>query len=317
MSLELMRHYEICRRDNLPVIGPVYRSFERRRQRRVLHFYHELIDFVNLHGKVSDRQFYYHLVEQPVDSPLHLDVSTKKKADAAYSKVIGLTVTCRLAGLIPLDSIVDDTDLLGTTQYNCPIEDYLSNQIYGYRSNWFENQDVYVEVWLEKRALSRIFYDITNPYGVYLSVSGKYPSWAQVKSAIDRFENNGKDNDIILYFGDLDCTGKDMPRFLREAFPTLGFNNVSIEEIAINVADVEEYSLPRIPLKRKDKRLPWFMETFHIDYGVEIDALPPDILRQTIRDSILEYLDVDEINRKREEDRQAKLDILDVLENLH
>ena len=192
MSATIARHYEICRVDNLPVIEPVYRPFERRRQRRVLPFYHELIDFVSLHRKVSDRQFYYHLVEQPADSPLHLDVSTKSKAVAAYGKVIDLTVTCRLAGLIPLDSIVDDTDLLGTAQYDCAIEAYLSNQVYRYRSNWFENQDSYVEVWLEKRALSRIFYDVTNLYGVYLSVSGKYPSWAQIKSGIDRLVEEGR-----------------------------------------------------------------------------------------------------------------------------
>ena len=106
-----------------------------------------------------------------------------------------------------------------------------------------------------------------------------------------------------------------MPRFLREAFPTLGFNNVSIEEIVISVSDVEEHNLPRIPLKRTDTRLTWFRETFNIDYGVEIDALPPDILRQKIGDSILDHLDVDEINRKIEEDNQAKLDILGVLED--
>jgi hypothetical protein len=43
--------------------------------------------------------------------------------------------------------------------------------------------------------------------------------------------------------------------------------------------------------------------------------LPPDVLRQRIQESILAHLDVGEINRKIDEDNQAKVDILDVLEN--
>ncbi len=315
MSYVIRRHIEKCRRDNLQVVGPVYRPFEKRIQSRLVPFYRELQNFVDLHGKVSVRQFYYHLVEQPISSPLRIDVSTTERAKSAYQTVCNVTVRSRLGGLIPLDSIVDDTDLLGNTQYNYPIEDYLFDQVRFYRSNWFENQDVYVEVFLEKRALSRIFASVTNHLGVYLSVSGKYPTWAQVKSALDRFEHNRKDDNIILYFGDLDSTGKDMPRFLREAFPILGFTNVSVEEVVVNVNDVQEYNLPTIPLKRSDTKLAWFRETYRVNYGVEIDALPPDILRQRINDSILEHLDIGEINRKRREDREAQNHMLDLLEN--
>ena len=305
MNNVLEKHFEICEEQKLPVVATVYRPFIRRRQKKQLPFYHALLGFVNEHRYITDRQFYYHLVEQPLGSPIRLDVSTARLATNAYAKVIDLTVTCRLAGLISLDSILDDTALLGTTQYACPIETYLLLQVNEYRSNWFEKQKYYVECWLEKRALSRIFQSITDAYGVYLSVSGKYPSLAQVKSAIDRFEDYDKPK-VILYFGDLDPTGKDMPRYLREMFSELGCTDVTIEEITVNVSDVENYGLPKIPLKSKDKRTEWYMRTFGIDYGVEIDALPPSLLRQKIAEVIQYFLDTERIKRKQEEDGKAK-----------
>lgn len=309
---EISEHYRICNEQRLPVVSTVYRPFRRRRQKKQLPFYYELIAFVNEHRYITDRQFYYHLVEQPSDSPIRLDVSTRRKATNAYAKVIDLTVTCRLGGLISLDSILDDTDLLGTNQCDYPIETYLIRKAGGYRSNWFENQRYYVECWLEKRALSRIFLSITNDYGVYLSVSGRYPSLAQVKSAIDRFENYDKPK-VILYFGDLDPTGKDMPRYLKYSFPELGCSNVTIREITVNVDDVKEYDLPKIPLKAKDKRTKWYKKTFNVDYGVEIDALPPSTLRQKIATSIQRYINIEELNRKKREDHLIKQETIRTL----
>jgi len=299
---EIEKHHEICTRQRLPVVGTVYRPFKRLRQRRQLPFYHELIRFVNEHEYITDRQFYYHLVEQPQGSPVRLDVSTRRKSINAYAKVIDLTVTCRLGGIIPLDSILDDTALLGTEQFDGPIELYLTMKTSRYRSNWFINQPYYIECWLEKRAMSRIFSPITNNYGIYLSVSGKYPSLAQVKSAIDRFEDYEQPR-VILYFGDLDPTGKDMPRYLRDTFAELGCTDVLIEEITVNVPDVIEHTLPPIPLKTGDKRIRWYMENFGVNFGVEIDALPPEILRQKIRETIENHIDLHELERKKAEDR--------------
>lgn len=174
-----------------------------------------------------------------------------------------------------------------------------------YRSNWFENQPYYIECWLEKRALSRAFLSTTDYYGVYLSVSGRYPSLAQVKSAIDRFQLHNKPR-IILYFGDLDPTGKDMPRYLRKTFPELRCSDVTIEEVTINVSDVENYGLPTIPLKTKDNRIKWYLKTFNVDYGVEIDALPPSVLRRKIKESIWKYLNPNGLEENKARDQQVR-----------
>jgi hypothetical protein len=45
-------------------------------------------------------------------------------------------------------------------QQFCTIDKFLSEMSEGYRSNWFENQGCYVEVWLEKRALEQVIFPI-------------------------------------------------------------------------------------------------------------------------------------------------------------
>ena len=300
--MDLSKHYEICREQNLPFVNKIYVPLQKKIAEKQLPYYHELVDFVNQYGYITDRQFYYHLVEQPTGSSLRLDVSTRKKANAAYAKVINLTVRCRKNGIIPLDSILDDTDLIGTQQYNYSIENFLIDKADHYRSDWFENQQYYIECWLEKRALSRIFSSITDTYGVYLSVSGRYPSLAQVKSAIDRFQYYSKPK-VILYFGDLDPTGKDMPRYLRDTFPLLQCNGVNVVEVTVNVSDVSAYNLPIIPLKSTDTRIGRYQKTYQVNYGVEIDALEPAVLRQKISKAIENYLDLSELKIKKKEDK--------------
>jgi hypothetical protein len=164
-----------------------------------------------------------------------------------------------------------------------------------YRSKWFENQDYYVEVWLEKEALSQMFSSITNEYGIFLSVSSGYPKLSQIYNAKLRFLEHCDKPIKILYFGDLDPSGKDMPRQLIEKFQELDVKDAEVIEVALSKTDVIEYGLPKNPFKPKDTRNKWYVERYGIDYAVELDALEPDILEGKIRDCILKFIDYEAI----------------------
>ncbi len=101
------------------------------------------------------------------------------------------------------------------------IEDILNAAIDQFRSFWWRDQPYHVEVWLEKRALRRIFYPITNGYDVYLCTGGGYQSWSEVWAARARFLARKGSDLKILYFGDLDPSGKDMPRDIRMPSTTI------------------------------------------------------------------------------------------------
>jgi hypothetical protein len=172
-----------------------------------------------------------------------------------------------------------------------------------YRSKWLLTQHNYVEVWLEKEALAQVFSPITDEYGVFLSVSGGYPKLSQIYNAKVRFEEYYGKPIKLLYFGDLDPSGKDMPRQLKEQLQKLDVENAEVIEVALNENDVVKYNLPQNPFKPKDTRNKWYVERYGIDYAVELDALEPNILEGKIRDSILTFIDHDELEYCKYADR--------------
>lgn len=301
---EIVEHMLICSSAQLEIVGDIYFHDRfgvpfKRMNRETFYQFRDLVSFVNKHKRITPRQYYYHSVQT-----LGLDVSTSQKANNAYSRIDYLINKARLGGMIPFDSIIDTTSLYGTHQYAFSIETFLTLQSLEYRSVWFENQDCYVEVWIEKEALSRIANEVADILGVYVSCSGGRNTWSQIHSAVERFKAMGKEANYILYFGDLDLVGKDILEWLKEAFPILKCNNVIVEEVALNVKDVEEFNLTKLPLKshqKQKKMLQWYKDNY-CEYGTELDALEPDILRKKIQEAILAKLDHDTIKEKQEQD---------------
>ena len=68
-----------------------------------------------------------------------------------------------------------------------------------YRRDVWDTQPGYLEVWLEKDALSGIFEDVLQSYGVTLNVGRGFDGWSSIKNAADRYED--REDVTILYFG--------------------------------------------------------------------------------------------------------------------
>lgn len=284
---ELEKQTRISERLGLPFSFPCYKAW--RPQTKTLQLLGYAIDFIKRYERVTVRQVYYGLVTQGLPNTMN-----------NYHKVVRILKRARLSGLIPFDKVIDDTREAKKTPSWDSIEDILRAALYQYRSDWWEDQRVYVEVWLEKRALSRIFYPITNEYDVHLCVGGGYQSWSEIWEAKKRFIQR-KQPIMILYFGDLDPSGKDMPRDIRARFATLGIP-VEVFEVALTREDIEQYNLPRNPTKPGDSRNKWFIEKYGIDYAVELDALPPNVLRNKIRAAIETCADIDKLYAHRWQD---------------
>jgi len=300
---EFERQIRICERLGLSIVGPVYKSWEpltairpSRNLKSVssLTLLNEIIPFINLHGVVTVRQIYYHLVSK------QLIWNNKHE----YQRVVRIVKNARLAGLIDFNSVTDDTREAEKTLSWNSIEEILEAAIEHYRSDWWIDQPYYVEVWLEKRALRRIFHPITDAYDVHLCVGGGYQSWSEIWEAKERFEQHGDKEIIILYFGDLDPSGKDIPRDIKERFDQLKIP-VTVKEIALTREDVERYNLPRNPNKR-DTRNRWYIQKYGINYGVELDALEPEILREKIKKAILDHVDLEKLKEKKRQDEEER-----------
>ena len=281
------RHLEIIAKCGLEQMDECYKPFKRNPKQSSILLFKELQQFISDNNKITVRQFYYHCISNRIaEFP-----KNSKEARNTYQNIDNAINRSRLAGLIPMDSIADTTSLMGTHQWNS-IDRIVRCAVGQYRSKWHKEQKYYVEVWLEKEALAQIFHSITDDYGVFLSVSGGYPKLSQIYNAKLRFQEYDDKPIILLYFGDLDPSGKDMPRVLNEKFKELEVEGIKIIEVALNKNDVQKYNLPKNPFKPKDTRNKWYLEKYGIDYAVELDALEPDILKEKIRESISEFVNL-------------------------
>jgi hypothetical protein len=70
---------------------------------------------------------------------------------------------------------------------------------------------------------------------------------------------------------------------------------VSVTRVALNIDQVRKYGLIPNPTKAADSRAKRYREQFG-DECWELDALPPDVLRSIVRQSIESFIDVPQWN---------------------
>jgi hypothetical protein len=271
-------------------------------------------EFIKTNKPVTVRHVYYHFEKEmlAINTLKPLSVHSTDEIKKLYLKNYKLTIRmltrARLCGLIDANWIVDDTrGPIKTPSYD-DINTLIRYSIANYRSDWQKNQAKYVEVWLEKRSLIRVIQDYTNFYDVYLVPGGGYQSTDAIDDAMVRIRPRIKKGQevVILYFGDLNPSGKDMPRDIKDRLAERGIK-VRMEEVALNQKDVIDFNLPMNPTKTSDARLKWFAEKYpEVTYSVELDALDPTVLRRKVQTAIENEVDYSEIQRCRASDEQEK-----------
>jgi len=199
--------------------------------------------------------------------------------------------------------------------------------VWSYQRNVWPTQPAYLEVWLEKDALSGIFEEVLRRYGVTLNVGRGYEGWDSIPQAAQRYRRSrpsrpaGDDPRIlqepdelmpttILYFGDFDPSGEDMVRSLGERLRFFGVDP-SIKKCALTADDVTRYQLPPDFTKATDTRRAAFIEKYG-DIAAELDALPSDVLRARLVEAVEAHMDLDRLAEMRhleyEERRRLALD---------
>jgi hypothetical protein len=290
------KQLSICQELGFPT--PPFEVFKCWKPKKHIQLLLDIRKFVEENRPVTVRQVYYHFVSTQ-------DLKSKVES---YNLIIRLLTKARLCGFIKfIDWIVDDTRRPDKTPNWSNINEILDHAIKQYRSDWQKDQPNYVEVWLEKRTLRRVFLPITDSYDLNLCVGGGYQSTDMVDNAAERMRERARRGQtlVILYFGDLNPSGKDMPRDIQDRLATLGVN-VQMKEVALTKEDVEKYELPRNPTKSQDSRNKRFKEKYKIDYSVELDALSPQILRDKIDVTIRNELDLEKLRFCQELDKKEK-----------
>jgi hypothetical protein len=245
-------------------------------------------DILEADHPMSVRQVFYQLVVRNVI----------EKTEAEYHQtVIRLMTEMRLDGDLPFDWVVDESRSVRVTETYNSIEHALEQTAKFYRRSALEQSDDYVEIWIEKDALAGVMWDVTSDYDVPLMVSRGMPSLTFQHGsalAIRRAAKRGKDT-YIYQFGDHDPSGVLIPqtieRRLSEMCERLHCPPPIVERVALTKQHIAEYSLPTRPTKRDGNR---HAHKFEGD-SVELDALPPRVLRGMVREVIERHISAREL----------------------
>ncbi|MDF2683969.1 MAG: hypothetical protein K0R47_5159 [Brevibacillus sp.] len=242
------------------------------------------------------RQVYYQLVARDVIP----------NNERSYKNLGNLISDGRMSGLIDWDAIEDRTRNLRKNSHWSSPGSIIHSAAYSYAIDKWEDQDNYVEVWVEKDALVGIVGQICEKLDVpYFSCRG-YVSQSEMWSAAQRLEDVAGQKEIhIIHLGDHDPSGKDMSRDIVDRLELFGVS-VEFERIALNFNQIEQYSPPPNPTKLTDSRATKYIEEFGHECW-ELDALKPEVIEDLIREKVLQYCDLEAFEAAKEREESAKV----------
>lgn len=249
------------------------------------------------------RQVFYRLVTMGAIS----------KTEAEYkTTVVRLLGDMRREGQLPYRWIADNTRWVRQETTHNSVQDALEWGAQNYRRSLWYEVPAYVEVWLEKEALAGVLYDVTNEWDVPLYVTRGYPSLSFLHTAGESIRGR-KYPTYLYYFGDLDPSGVDIPRVVERGIREFSVGaEIHFERVAVTRDQVEDWDLPTRPTKQTDSRSRNFQGE-----SVEVDAIPPDQLRDICRTVIEQHLPESERERVLLVEAAERKSLLCIAKNYH
>lgn len=263
------------------------------------------------------RQIYYQCVK----------AAKIPNSDESYKRLGSALGDARLAGDFDMDLIVDrGREARASKQHECKLDvDVALTEAGSYLRSlphwsiavdrWF-GQPNYVSVWVEKDALSGVFEKPCDDLGVGFFACKGYPShsalWQWLKaleeayrtsqSVIEDDEGNELDVEpieeaIILYFGDHDPDGWQIPRSAEETLNTLArvhglyIPPIRFIRVGLLMSQIQQYQPAPFPAKQTSARYAGYYREHGIQDAWELDALSPPVLDNLIRTNVDHHWD--------------------------
>lgn len=266
------------------------------------------------------RQLYYQFVSKgllTVEDGWVMDEETGSTNNERNYKNLGSLITKgRNAGLVSWSAIEDRGRTCHQWSSQEDEDKVLDGIEYGFSIDRWARQDTYVEVWIEKDALSSVIERPCRRLEVpYMACKG-YLSASEAWRAGRRFEEaraNGK-RCVMIHLGDHDPEGIDMTRDNGERLTLYSMDDVEVKRIALNMDQVEEYTPPPNYAKASSSRFRGYVDAFGEECW-ELDALEPSVIDTLIEETVRQYIDADAWNSCRDEEAEARANFIKLREN--
>jgi hypothetical protein len=240
----------------------------------------EIIEDYQAQGyRLTLRQLYYQFVSR----------NLIPNSERSY-KNLGNTISeARLCGLVDWNAIEDRVRVPRRAAQFDNIQNLVDSALYSYRLDRWKEQKNYVELWVEKDALAGVL----SPLAVEFHV---------------KYEREQGKACHLLYLGDHDPSGEDMVRDVTDRLKMFGCE-LEVEKLALTMAQVKQYNPPPNPAKMSDSRAQGYVAE-HGNESWEVDALPPQVLAQIIRDALAKRVDMDLMNKIKDQEEIDKAQLV-------
>lgn len=170
-----------------------------------------------------------------------------------------------------------------------------------YRRDRTEGQEHSVYLGVEKHGLVELLRSWFGRFGLPILALGGYSSQTYVKTIVEDVEAQDRPA-VLLYAGDFDPSGIDIGRDFVKRSDCWAY----VDRVALTQVQIAEHNLPAQMGKATDSRAAGFVQEFGELVQVELDALPPDVLRDLYRqrlDSLLDMSVLDAVVRREQREK--------------
>jgi hypothetical protein len=265
-----------------------------------------IIDILNGVHPQTIRQVFYQLVARVIIEKLEKEYK---------GTVIRLLTEMRMDDTIPFEWIVDQTHDRVVYRTHNSLAEAARNTARFYRRNALAECSDYLEIYVDKQALSGFVHEAAGEYDVPVVPGGTFLSPIHESAVcIRRAWQDGKKS-YIYQFGDYDATGlvtaRSAEKRLVQICTKLGCPPPIFERIALTPAQIKKYDLPTRPSKtfeegNRHAKSVDFKGIGKKGESVELDALPAAILKQLVTDVIERHIDPDTLAILREAEESER-----------
>jgi hypothetical protein len=238
---------------------------------------------------VTLRQLFYRLVSQEI----------LKNTRSEYTALSNRTAKARREGWFP--SFIDRTrEIYEKGSFDGPREAH--EWLVGvYRRDRTENQPWSIYLGVEKEGIVEQLSSWFGRLGIPILALSGYSSQSYVEEIVDHVRRQARPA-VLIYAGDFDPSGEDIERDFRERTDCF----TESTRIALTPEQIETYDLPPQMGKATDTRAAGFVKKYGELVQVELDALPPDILRELYQAEVDRYFDRSTFNAVVEQEQRER-----------
>ncbi len=259
----------------------------------------ELVEKFEEYWPMTLRAFYY----QAVSALL----VPNKPAD--YRRVGKLLKDLRRADLIPWYAMEDKTRSISGKRGMPDVAEYIKSDLATflnpsyYQRCYIQEQGVYVELSVEKDALSTLVGDAAWMHCTRVSVTRGQISATMLNDMAERFDKAimRDRKPVLLHFGDLDPTGVQIPKSIQTGLLEHHGIDMEVRQVALTPAQCRDHNLPQSldAAKCGDPNYDRWIEDYGNQAPTELDALHPEKLKHLVESSLNEVYDIQEMDGQR------------------